>query len=76
MAKGYSALTIREIEEANPMLLGVKLGKICVERDIPVKDVSEFFGVSRVTVYAWFRGKTVVSGKYADKMQKLITKLG
>jgi len=28
-----------------------------------------------VTVYSWFRGKAVVSGKHADKMQKLIAKL-
>lgn len=75
MSKGYSTLTVQEIEDANQNLLGVKLGKICVQRDIPVTDVAEFFGVSRVTVYAWFRGKTVVSGKHADKMQKLITKL-
>jgi hypothetical protein len=75
MAKGYSTLTVQEIQEANPTLLGVKLGKICVNKDIPVIDVAEYFGVSRVTVYAWFRGKTVVSGKHADKMQKLIAKL-
>lgn len=72
---GYSTLTAREIREANQSLLGVKLGMICLDRDIPVIDVSEFFGVSRVTVYSWFRGKTVVSGKYADKMHKLIAKL-
>ncbi len=75
MAKGYSVLTIQEIKEANPNLLGVKLGKICVERDIPVKDVAEYFGVSRVAVYAWFRGKMVVSGKHAEKVQTLIAKL-
>lgn len=75
MSKGYSTLTVQEIENANQNLLGVKLGKICVKKDIPVADVAEFFSVSRVTVYAWFRGKTVVSGKHADKMQKLITKL-
>jgi len=75
MSKGYSTLMLQEINDANQTLLGVKLGRICVERDIPVTDVSEFFGVSRVTVYAWFRGKAVVSGKHADKMQKLIAKL-
>jgi hypothetical protein len=75
MAKGYSVLTIQEIKEANPNLLGVKLGKICVERDIPVKDVAEYFSVSRVTVYAWFRGKMVVSGKHVEKVLALITKL-
>jgi hypothetical protein len=75
MAKGYSVLTIQEIKEANPNLLGVKLGKICVGRDIPVTDVAEYFGVSRVTVYAWFRGKMVVSGKHVEKVQHLINKL-
>jgi len=75
MAKGYSTLTVREIEEANPKLLGVKLGRLCVKKDIPVSDVAEYFGVSRVTVYAWFRGQMVVSGKHADKMQKLVEKL-
>ena len=72
---GDSTLTAREIKEANQTLLGVKLGTLCLDRDIPVTDVAEFFGVSRVTVYSWFRGKTVVSGKYADKMHKLIAKL-
>ena len=72
---GYSTLTAREIKEANQTLLGVKLGTLCLDRDIPVTDVAEFFGVSRVTVYSWLRGKTVVSGKYADKMHKLIAKL-
>jgi predicted transcriptional regulator len=72
---GYSTLTAREIREANQSLLGVKLGMICLDRDIPVTDVAEFFGVSRVTVYSWFRGKAVVSGKHADKMHKLIAKL-
>jgi hypothetical protein len=72
---GYSTLTARDIREANQSLLGVKLGMICLDRDIPVTDVAEFFGTSRVTVYSWFRGKTVVSGKHADKMHKLIAKL-
>ena len=75
MAKSYSTQTVREIEEANPKLLGVKLGRLCVKKDIPVSDVAEYFGVSRVTVYSWFRGKAVVSGKHADKMQKLVEKL-
>jgi hypothetical protein len=75
MPKGYSLLIANEIREANKSLLGVQLGKICLDRDIPVMDVAEFFDVSRVTVYAWFRGKTVVSGKYSDKMKKLIEKL-
>jgi len=75
MAKGYSTPTVQEIKQANSNLLGVKLGQICVDRDIPVKDVAEFFNVSRVTVYKWFCGKTVVSGRHVEKIKKVLAKL-
>lgn len=75
MSKGYSTLTVQQINEANELWIGVKLAKICVARDIPVSDIAEHFGVSRVTVYSWFRGKTIVSGKHAEKMKTLIKKL-
>jgi len=75
MTKGYSTLTVREVEEANQELLGVKLGNLCIAKGIPVVDVAEYFSVSRVTVYSWFRGKTIVSGKHVDKINKLIEKL-
>lgn len=75
MAKGYSTLTVQEINAADPNLLGVQLGRICVTRDIPVRDIAEHFDVSRMTVYSWFRGRTAVSDKYASKVQKLIARL-
>ena len=75
MGFGYSLITVNEIQNANPNLLGVKLGKVCLKNNIPVKDVAEFFGVTRMTVYNWFKGKVVVSGKHAERMLKLIYKL-
>ena len=75
MGFGYSLITVNEIQNANPNLLGVKLGKVCLKNNIPVKDVAEFFGVARMTVYNWFKGKVVVSGKHAERMLKLIDKL-
>jgi len=75
MPTGYSLFTVEAIQNADERLLGVQLGKICVKNDIPVKDVSEFFNVSRVTVYNWFKGTVIVSGKHADRMKKLIEKL-
>lgn len=75
MSKGYSTLTVRQIESASPHLMGVRLGRLCVKLEIPVKDIAEHFQVSRVTVYSWFRGERAVSGKHAEKMQKLIEKL-
>lgn len=75
MAKGYSVITINEIRSANSQLLGVQLGLVCLKNDLPVTDVAEFFGVSRMTVYNWFKGRVVVSGKHAERMAKLIEKL-
>lgn len=64
-----------EIKSADSQLLGVQLGRVCLNKDIPVSDVASFFGVSRMTVYSWFRGKSIVSGKHAEKMKKLVDKL-
>jgi predicted transcriptional regulator len=75
MPTGYSMFTAEAIRNANQELLGVKLGRICVRDDIPVKDVAEFFGVSRMTVYSWFKGDAIVSGKHVERMKKLIEKL-
>jgi hypothetical protein len=75
MPKGYSLLMADEIKSADSQLLGVQLGRVCLNKDIPVSDVASFFGVSRMTVYSWFRGKTIVSGKHAEKMTKLVDKL-
>ena len=63
------------IKAADQKLIGVQLGRVCLNKDIPVSDVASFFGVSRMTVYSWFRGKSTVSGKHAEKMKKLVDKL-
>lgn len=75
MPNGYSIPTVEAIRHANPFMTGVQLGKICVEREIPVGDVAEYFGVSRVTVYQWFKGKKPVSAKHEAAVQQLIDKL-
>jgi hypothetical protein len=75
MPKGYSLLTAEVIRNADSRFLGVQLGRRCVELDIPVKDIAEFFEVSRVAVYSWFKGEAVVSPKHESKMRKLIEKL-
>ena len=74
MAKGYSSDFVNEVNSADTEKLGVRLGHICIKRNIPVVDVAEFFGVSRTAVYAWFRGGNV-DDKHTDKMQKLVDKL-
>lgn len=73
--RGYTKFTAQDILEANPLMLGVKLGRVCVERDIPVADVSQYLGLSRQTIYAWFLGKAHVSQRYVEQVEKLIEKL-
>ena len=74
MAKGYSSDFVNEVNSADDKKLGVRLGLVCIRRNIPVVDVAEFFDVSRTSVYAWFRGGNVDT-KHTDKMQKLVDKL-
>lgn len=73
--RGYSVFTAQIINDANPMLLGVKLGRICVAKDIPVTHVAEYLGINRAYVQNWFTGKTDVHSKYIDKVEMLINKL-
>jgi len=75
MAQGYSSAFIKDVSEADKTKIGVQLGLACIRRDIPVTDVSEFFSVSRMTVYSWFRGKTNTPQKHREKIQKLVEKL-
>ena len=53
---GYSASLIKQNAAADQSLLGVKLGKFCIENDISVIRVAEHFDITKQTVYNWFRG--------------------
>jgi|APGre2960657404_1045060.scaffolds.fasta_scaffold04308_12 hypothetical protein len=54
--RGYSQEIIRNNKCADGTSWGVRLGRYCIQQGIPVKDVSDFFGVTRQTVYNWFDG--------------------
>lgn len=75
MAHGYSVFFINDVHSANPRLLGVRLGKLCIKKQVSVIEVAKHFGVSRQTVYCWFRGVRQVTEQYKEKMEKLINKL-
>jgi hypothetical protein len=75
MTTGYSSKFIQTMEALDGTQLGVRLGQLCIQNDIPVKDVSELLKISRVTVYNWFTGKTKVRGSLREKVEKIIQKL-
>lgn len=54
--KGYSRKFVDANKQADPFHVGVCLGRVCIERDIPIQDVAEYLDVSRQTVYSWFLG--------------------
>lgn len=56
MTYGYSLRLIERNREADEQHLGVRLGKVCIERQIPVSEVATKFNVTRQTVYNWFSG--------------------
>ena len=59
----YSAKIIRLNADADPALLGVSLGRLCIQRQIPVNQVCQDLDVCKAAVYRWFSGKHEV-GKH------------
>ena len=54
---GYTLSTVQRNKSANGRLVGVKIGRMCIKKNISVKKIAEIAGVSTVTVYAWFGGE-------------------
>lgn len=51
-------LALNRLEEDN---LGARLAKVCIEAKLPAAHVAGVFGVTRMTVHAWFRGGKIRS---------------
>jgi len=71
-ARGYSYALVKAILAADSKLLGVQLGRMCVERDIPVMHVAKQFGVTRQTVYWWFTGKYKPTRQFVDGITQML----
>lgn len=59
MARPYSEEFLLNLKDLNPKRLGVQLAKLCVKANLPAQYVAEVFGVSRMTIHSWFRGKAI-----------------
>jgi hypothetical protein len=73
MATGYSIALLRKVKAADPKAIGVKLGRYCIDNDIPVSSVAEEFGVSRAAVYCWFAGDYAPNKAHHDRIIKFIS---
>jgi hypothetical protein len=59
MPRSYDYKFLLDLQKADPTRLGVKLGRICVEANLPAAYVAKVLETSRTTVYSWFRGQGV-----------------
>ena len=72
MSYGYSTRLVDLNKKADDRMLGVRLGRVCIENDVPVLSVAMALGVSRQTVYNWFCGITVPRAKQAVDIERII----
>lgn len=72
---GYSTRLIEANRRANPRLLGVRLGRVCIKHKIPVSKVVSMLGVSKQTVYNWFVGINSPQRVIADSVEAFISKI-
>lgn len=59
MSYGYSQSLVRANKTASARSLGVALGRVCIAKGVSVISVAKMFGVSRMSVYNWFKGESV-----------------
>ena len=73
--RGYSQ-RIADTNRSAADSLGVRLGRYCISRDIPAIEIAGYFGVSKMTIYKWFTGKSEPRTVYGEKIQALLTSGG
>jgi predicted transcriptional regulator len=59
MPRPYDHKFLLDLQKADPNRLGVKLGRVCVEANLPAAYVAKVLETSRTTVYSWFRGQGI-----------------
>ena len=57
--RSYGQKFLLELKDADPTRLGVQLGRLCVDANLPAAHLSKVLEVSKTTVYAWFRGQYI-----------------
>lgn len=64
MARPYSGQFLIELDQADPERIGVQLARVCIKANLPATHVAKAFGVSRMSIHGWFRGKYVREKNY------------
>ncbi len=75
MSRGYSLRLQLLNDQADPTNLGVRLGRLCIARNVPVIEVANTLGVSRQTVYNWFAGAWMPHHRCTSRIEQFLAKL-
>ena len=75
MTYGYSQSLVAANNQANAKSLGVALGRVCTQKGISVSYVADYFGVSRMTVYNWFKGDSSPNPSMHTRIERYIASL-
>jgi hypothetical protein len=59
MPRSFGDKFLVALKNGDPTKLGVRLGRLCVEANLPAAYVAKALQTSRTTVYAWFRGQGI-----------------
>jgi hypothetical protein len=59
MPRLYSEQFLLKLARTNSTKLGIRLGKICVEANLPTTYVAKALNVSRKSVQRWIRGSNI-----------------
>lgn len=63
MPRTYGDKLLIQLQQGDSTLLGVRLGRLCVEANLPILYVSKALEVARNTVHLWFRGQVMHESK-------------
>ena len=73
--RGYSLELMQANRAASATNIGVKLGRLCIKRNVPVSSVAVHCKVSRATIYNWFKGTIAPAEKNVDAVKTLLAQL-
>jgi len=72
MPRPYSQEFLVDLHSRVPGDLGTELAKLCIEAKLPASYVCQALGISRVTLYKWYRGQQI-KHKYVPAIEEFMS---
>lgn len=73
--RGYSVELKEKNDAADPLNMGVRLGRFCIRLKVPASEVAKACKVSRTAVYNWFSGVSTPAAHHEKVIEQFIARL-